>query len=1207
MSKPANDNPPPPQGQPQLTQAQKRAAVTSIHRNLALRSGAGCGKTFVLARRFTELLIACKDHENPLSRLVALTFTDKAAMEMTLRVRKMLREFAAAAHSQTDRKKLLDYLEQISDARISTIHSFCSSLLRSHAIEAGIDPQYAVCADNLLVNQMIAKSSDQAVLAAIEANSPEACGLLANLTFGRIVQLVQELIQRRPGLRIEDYLDATTTFEVWRKLVDEHRQAACKLIRLDTGLRALLDDLASYEAKGALAEHRQTLLLAVRCLQDDPTYTGLQTVLDVKPKTCGGSSGKPCRDAMKEIQSHLAPMLPMLAEMNDLDRQAATQLAALAKLALDAEAIYSREKAQAGMLDFNDLLAATHKLLTGNPKIRSTLEHGIEQLLIDECQDTDAFQLELLAQLVCENGLAGLPEQGKLFIVGDAKQSIYRFRGAQVQVFEDLCARLGKDNQESLDISFRTHAKGLALVNHVFGELMGADFQPTRSNRKDSPPQPSVEVILATREQKFKNSDDASAAQAEVTAQRVADMINKREKLVFDRKLQEWRPAKAGDIAILFWRMTNSLQYERALANLDVPYYVVGGTGFFRQQEVLDLLTALEAVDNPWNDICLMGLLRSSMVGLDDNVLAHIAHHCEPPYFDSLRRQGLGERLAPSDRQTVNWTLDLVEGLHRRKDAMGIDEILQEIMNACGYEATLLSQPSGRRMLGNVRLLMDRARMSASRSLTLADFIGQMNELVINESRYEQAATAGEEENVVRLMTIHKAKGLEFPIVFVPDLSSYRRGGFGSLLYRNDWGLTLDLKATDEDDDAEVEAAGPVSYAAAAAMEKLDHLREEIRKQYVAFTRHEDHLVLVGADVRDKSGELGPASCFMARLNKMLDLDSHIDSVIQVRDPSQPQVVCDVSVKKMLATPIYRPRRGKSGGEAILEFATSSEQLAAELIPLFSKMGRPALSGQPICRPGFEVSVTQLCDFETCPLRYQWHYELGLPQDMLNGAANLSDGHTEPPQLKLDAATTGTIFHRCMELLDFADPQPGQLVDRVLAEMEINFPASSLAEELAQIIQTMRLHSLWPALRNSSRVQQELAFVTQAQGMMVRGKIDLIYQDEDGAWHIVDYKSNRVAAGEVARAAQSYELQMLLYGISAANHLEQPVEDATLYFLRPGKEHIFKMDQAAGDRLASRLGTLSAELAESWASGVYAKRPGHACGYCAFKSLCDVR
>ncbi|MEI7835768.1 MAG: UvrD-helicase domain-containing protein, partial [Planctomycetota bacterium] len=241
-----------------LTPAQRRAAIERIGENLVLRSGAGCGKTFVLARRFVELLRAAEPDSQPLRRLVALTFTDKAAMEMAQRVRKMLRDQAVGAPPER-RKLLLAWLEELPEARISTIHSFCASLLRSHAVEAGLDPAFAVCSETQLTDRLLAESADETLLGALEASDPPAAALLASFSFDRVVELICQLVRWRGTCDFTEYADPAATLERWRVQIEREAQAAWARLAADADFRGALE-----QARHAPCRDDQDKLAVVR-------------------------------------------------------------------------------------------------------------------------------------------------------------------------------------------------------------------------------------------------------------------------------------------------------------------------------------------------------------------------------------------------------------------------------------------------------------------------------------------------------------------------------------------------------------------------------------------------------------------------------------------------------------------------------------------------------------------------------------------------------------------------------------------------------------------------------------------------------------------------------------------------------------------------------------------------------------------------------
>ena len=868
---------------PELTPRQAQAAVERAGASMALTSGAGCGKTLVLARRYATLLLTGPGGEaDPFDGLVALTFTDKAAVEMLQRVRAVLLDRLARLEDPRQRERLAHWVTELPAARVSTIHSFCAALLRRYAIEAGVDPNFAVCADQLVAAQMLEASVQAAVLAAVERQEPDVLELLARTDLDRVIREVRGLLERRIDWMDQDYSDPKATLARWRELQRQVRLCRLRTLAADGKLRDELEYLSAYpctEPDDKLDAYRQEKLAVIRKMLGRPAEE--VTVEDVgclkdKPGNKGRAAAWGGKGAMLAYRRRLVAFLEQFgalaawfAEFGQSDTAAAEYLATLTRLARQAEELYSATKRTEGLLDFDDLIVLTRRLLREVPAVRDALRRQLRQLLIDEGQDTDANQLEMLWGLVADGET---PPPGKVFIVGDLKQSIYRFRGARAEVFARLCERFGRDRL-ALERCFRMHQAGVAFINHVFGQLMQR-YEPIASARREVPPGPSVEVLLA--EPEAPDAESAGVAQADLTAQRIEEMIG-REELVYDAEAGRWRPVRPGDVAILFARMTRSLEYERALRERNVRYYVVAGTGFFKQQEVYDILNALQAIDNPLNDVALMGVLRSALFGLDDNALLHIASAVEPPYFHSLTTPAVLNRLSEPQRSQLNFAHGLIARLHRVKDALGPAGVIERLLEQTGYEGVLLSQFGGRRKLGNVYRLLAAARSAhLAGDLSLADFVRRYDELVMAEVRYEQAAVAAEAEDVVRIMTIHKAKGLEFPVVFIPDLNARARGPGGGVLFRHDWGLTCKPPRVPgrEDEDG----GSPVSHELALQMEKDELGAEDVRKLYVAATRHRDYLVLVGADVRSKKSGRFESSSHLAALDDVLGITRALDA-----------------------------------------------------------------------------------------------------------------------------------------------------------------------------------------------------------------------------------------------------------------------------------------------------------------------------------------
>ncbi len=1211
-----------------LTPPQQAAAKDRIKENLSVRSGAGAGKTLVLARRFTELLLA-EPNTNPLLRLVALTFTDKASLEMTQRVREMIENLAAGATGD-DRHKLLNWLAQLPEARISTIHSFCGSLLRTHAVTAGIDPNFSVCADTLLITAMQTEAADEAVLKAVQLGKAEVLNLLRNIRYGELVKLVDRLMSLRTDSNLERHLEPTDSLKLWQDALSTEKDKLREKLSSDADLPRQvqqLDDITCTDSSDKLLIWRDQAIEAARkILSDDSDTESLSEAFGqlaaVKPGGSGsgkaweGFTPKEVRDEIKKLQEDLSAYSALALVIGPDDELAARALATMVQLAGQANDLFTQAKRKRGLLDFTDLLYYTQQLLAVNTDLAKRLSSGIDQLLIDECQDTNSFQLRMLLSLIFGDDRMDNWPEGKLFVVGDAKQSIYRFRGAQVEVFEQLCKTLGSVRQENLDTSFRTHLAGIEFVNHLFANLMES-YEPIKAHRTNNPPDESVEILLATdpngQSLQGQASAPADAAQASVTAQRITEMIEGDQKLVWDRDTNSYRQATAGDIAILFSRRTKSLIYERELARRDIPYYVVAGTGFYKQQEVYDVLCALRAIDNPFDDIALVGVLRSSLIGLDDEALVHITQASSRPIRGSLQEKlaatdngpridipGLDER----QQLALGFAIDLIENLSRRKDAVGIAALIEELAERTGYEAALLTQFEGRRKLSNFRKVIALARQAGAGQMTLAEFIAQMDQRTIDDSRYEQAAVAGEADNVVRLMTIHSAKGLEFPIVFLPDLSARNESIKDSLINRLDFGLTLkhDTRSIEEKNDSKDSDEGIGSaHLLAKELEQADREAEEIRRLYVAATRHEDRLVFVAADWRNKDGGFYWANSVINKLDRALSITETLDAGLE-KIP-----YCDgrfsAAIRRM--RPSRPKRRGSklSPGQEVLAAANDSQELGEKLLRL-KKPGAPSpklLGPLDVSKGKVELAATALSDFAFCPMLFRWRHELRVPP-----GRNRQPKQTIPSPASLDAATMGTVLHRCMELLDLtAPPNSQQLIRRVLGEMDLDSYVDP--EPLAAQIQPMLVkffnHELCRRIQASTRQYRELDFVYQAGRVAIRGQIDLLFLGADGRWCIVDYKSDRITADKAPGHAQRYRTQMQVYAKAAANYLETPPPNVELYFLRPGVCQ--PVELAGGKGQADRIAQIACELIGARYANSFKRRNDQQCSFCPYSPLCE--
>ena len=495
------------------------------------------------------------------------------------------------------------------------------------------------------------------------------------------------------------------------------------------------------------------------------------------------------------------------------------------------------------MLDFNDLLSRTRQLLTApsNAELREQLSSSISLLLVDEFQDTDPLQVELVRALAG----AGLTA-GKLFFVGDYKQSIYRFRGADPQVFHSLRQQTPQAGQQSLSKNFRSQPAILSFVNALFREELGPDYEPLRPHRAQVSPEPAVEFLwVPGADDSDERVGEMRAREADWVARRIRQILDKGEAIVWDAKAAaagkpQARPAELGDFAILFRSLPDVEAYETALRTHDIDYYLVGGHAFYAQQEIYDVLNLLRAVCSATDVVSLLGTLRSGFFSLADETLFWLAQHpqgivgglsaADPPAALDERSGGkFGSPRAPERTALC-------------KDRLPVSELIEVAFARTGYDAAVLNEFLGERKLANLLKLIEQARtFDRAGFFGLPDFIAQLAEFVVAQPNEPLAATQAEDSHVVRLMTIHQAKGLEFPIVIVPDINRKPKPPGGDIQFDHKLGPLVRLR------EAGKRPQAVTGYDLWKNREEAEDAAERNRLLYVAATRAADYLMLSGS------------------------------------------------------------------------------------------------------------------------------------------------------------------------------------------------------------------------------------------------------------------------------------------------------------------------------------------------------------------------
>jgi ATP-dependent helicase/nuclease subunit A len=1135
-----------------LTDQQQRA-ITARDVAVALSAGAGCGKTFVLTERFLSCLEPGQGHAAEaadLGQLVAITFTERAAREMRDRIRAACHQrLLAAPESQVS--YWLNLIRELDTARISTIHSFCGSLLRSHAVEAGLDPQFRVL-QQAEADTLRYEAIDEELRGRLAARDENTLELTVQFGLERLPEMIARLLDRRAEIDWPQWLTRTPDAlvarwqEVWRcetlpwvlKQVADSRpaQTLLAIARQNPPKNAAMLERCRY-----LQEHLPEL-------PQSPEPAPLLAAIRQQAKVQGGGGAKAwpsaeIYDAFRQAAEALRDLIDKLGGQAAFEaaaaRPAAVASLALLALAHGADAAYARRKQESIALDFDDLLIRARQLLTGphSRDLQRRLAHHMRLLLVDEFQDTDPLQVELVEAL-CGSEMM----QGKLFFVGDYKQSIYRFRGADPHVFRRLREAIPERGRLPLTLNFRSQPAILDFVNALFCDDLGPNYEPLQAKRPQAGPLPAVELLWAVdsgeevpsgpgRQERLRRRE------AEWIARRIRGLLYSGEKIVADpagaeRGAPGVRAVRPGDVAILFRALSNVAFYEEALRSYGIGYYLVGGHAFYAQQEIFDVLNLLRALASPDDQVSLAGVLRSPLFGLEDETLFWLSRH-EEGLRVGLFAEPLPPQLGPPQHDRAALAAATLRALWAMKDRVPIAGLIQEALERTGYDALLLAEFLGERKLANLQKLVDQARrFDQSGLFTLADFITQLSEFVARQPDEPLAATHPESTDVVRLMTIHQAKGLEFPVVVVADVDRPVRGPTASVAFTRRLGPMVKIPDV------------PSGFDLYQLAESTEEQAELLRLLYVAATRAADYLILSSGVEQIGAGK-GPWTELIYRR-----FDPATGKLLAPLPPGygEPAIRVTATEPEVAAAAIH----GGPGRDL------------AKLVETATQMAGRGEGRLPRYLAAVPADTTARRQHSFSRLSGVLHARR--PAGEVAAAGDVLAVDDGPPA-RIDPLGLGTLVHAVM-----AQITPGRALDVAAAvrRLAARHTPDAPPEEAIDMIQRFLDSPRAAALAAARQVHAELEFLLawppgarSPDSHYLRGFLDCLYEDAAGHWHVLDYKTNRATAATLAGTAAPYQMQMLLYALAVEQILGHGPASMVLCFLRPGLEYEFAWNAAA--------------------------------------------
>ncbi len=1130
---------------------EQQAAIDARGGSGLLSASAGSGKTAVMVESFVQAVLA---DGVAVSEILALTFTEKAAGELRERLRKRFSDLGED-----------DLARETESAWVGTIHGFCARVLREEPLVLGLDPRFTVL-DEPTAGRLATRALDQALEQWIARHGESALDVAAAYgpTLSPLLMEVFAELRSRGQTRPRLPLPPSPRTPNPQSLLGP-------LQTVTEALPVAADGAMMRKARVALTACRRRL---EACTETRSVPRPGELLAGRLPTGGAALATADCvayRDAWAQyVQScadfHAAAALILLDDLLDCFGRA-----------------YAEAKAARAGVDFADLELLVRDLFVADESARQRWSERFSRLMIDEFQDTNRVQLDVLEAL----------ERGNLSAVGDEFQSIYGFRHADVTIFRERRAALGDGAVMRLTANFRSRKPVLDVVNHAFTPIFGEHFAPLRPGGQawsEFADEPLVELLVTH----CRGWDELASG---VGLSAFPDPVFRRaEARVVARRVRAELDAgrRPGEVVLLL-RSTSSLRlFEQALEEEGVPTYVLGGRGYWSQEQVRDALAYLGAVANPLDEQALFGALASPFcsAGTDALVLlAEAGRHSGRGAWAALKQLGAAQDgfdgLDPAEQERLRRFASILSAHRELAEGISVEQLLDEAVTELGYDLAVLARQDGDRRLANVRKLMRMAReYERAEGADLRGFIAFAEGEDLREAREGEAPLEAEDLDAVRLMTIHRAKGLEFPVVVIADLGRQGSTSKPALLVGRDGRIGLRLATVGAGDRTDSLHYRTLADERAAAEDD-----EERRLLYVALTRAEEKLILSGATDLERLPTARPGGAPLAWLLPALlpapaaaalaDAQGRAANCTVVDCGGAPLKVA-VTTPDSFATGVAvsagaqagsshpmassydgrlagRTLRGVagSGGHGVERHNCNGNGDGDGDGDGHGKAGRePAGTSVSHAGRAARVSYSSLSAYARCSYRFYLQRVLGLPDAPV---PVISPAGTQLV-LSMDPAVSprvrGRVVHALLEGIDFARPKvpsPEQVAG-LLAGEGVSQPSAADLQDIRGLVSAFARSPLCSRLAQARRVRREAPFAcTPFEGgePLLTGFLDVWAQEEDAGVLIVDYKTDRLGdTGPREAVDLHYGLQQAVYALAALNDGAREVRVAYCFLER---------------------------------------------------------
>ena len=1146
---------------------EQKAAIELRDSDILVSAAAGSGKTAVLVERITQMLIK---GESDVDRLLIVTYTNAAAGEMRSRIESALSE--AIEKNPAEGRHLNNQIKMLNRASIKTFHAFCLDVIRSHFLKVDLDPSFKMIRDSerlILMEQAL----DETMEAAYESMNETFENLVESYTDNRDDQKLRQMINQLYGFSMsqpypEKWLETQpdvysdenhplrgtwqkfmlSTFSEWIegaldlidkgldlcnqpggplpyvKTLNEDKEQFVKLMEAtDIGLEAL---------EKTLAETKLGRIASIKKADKEAFDENL--IVEVKDVIRNKMLKKQILEKIQKIFDYKSTRMYFdeLSELSD-------RIEYLIRLVLEFSTRFTQLKKEKNVLDFNDLEHYAVKILE-DPTVCNVFREKFNFIFVDEYQDASAIQ-ETIIKRICR--------PGNLFMVGDVKQSIYKFRLADPELFlekyksfavfdEDTKTSSSQPKQLRVDLknNFRTRTDILDQVNSIFEIIMSEKLGDVTYDQHaklyglmpfEPSTHPYVEMNLLTKKPLEEESDATDSVselkteemEARAIATKIKSLIGSR---VYFPKSGEFRSCTYKDIVILLRSSKSWIPtFEEVFNEMGIPFYADSQSGYFDTLEIKLIVELLRIIDNPYQDLSLLTVLRSPIVGLnlEDLVALKLSDQESRLYFDKLKKLPTD---ASSLSRKIQSFLTRLEDWRRKASYLPLDELIWYVVKSSDFYSIISAMPGGVSRQANVKLLIDRANdLKNSKLFSLSHFVTFIDQMGKTSGDMGVANSIGEDEDVVRLMSIHKSKGLEFPIVIIGGLGKKFNlmDTYGDMVPHKQLGIgfsyvnpTLRIKSKTFPQHVIKEAM------------RRETLSEEMRVLYVGLTRPVDRLILFGTVNDYSSKELlwnSKVDTFMLT-NANTYLDWLMPSILNYTD-IQTNIVSEVG---LMESTLEVSSKGDNRVDFLRKAAAKSMDHVAPQIKERLSFVYPGVTSD--FKP-LKVSVTELKNKERKHL-----------PDLIEAPEFL---RKDKP---LTGADKGTAMHKILEKINFHTQYSKEKLSEMVRNSKILTNEEKESIDYEKILSFLN-SNLGIRLSKSKSVHKETPFVVIEDGQLVQGIIDLFFEEEDG-YVLIDYKTDFVGRSSLDEVSGRYKEQLAYYRTAIEKITGRKVKETYLYF-----------------------------------------------------------